>query len=122
MGLAWIARSCEMYNLLHGVIGNPARRRDELLSQLCSTRLPASWPMLNFGGSPKNRNDAATSSGGALHENLVRNEEPVDPPSDRRFGLTIGIACFFVGGIRLMLGHGDSEWCLVAGLFLRFLA
>lgn len=65
---------------------------------------------------PDGRRNLAPPSG-ALHENLVRTEEIVGP-SDRRFGLTIGAACIFIGGVRVLFARPHSEWWLGAGLVI----
>jgi hypothetical protein len=62
----------------------------------------------------------APPPGGALHEDLTRDEE-VTGPSDRRFGLTIAVVCAVVGAIRLVFGHGGWWWWLGAGLLLALL-
>jgi Saxitoxin biosynthesis operon protein SxtJ len=56
-----------------------------------------------------------------LHENLVRTNE-IAGPSNRRFGLTIGAACWIIGGIRALTGHSHLEWWLAAGLVIAVLA
>jgi hypothetical protein len=56
-----------------------------------------------------------------LHENLVRNEEIIGP-TNRRFGLTVGGVCIFVGGVRILFGHGYSTWWLATGVVLVLLA
>jgi hypothetical protein len=56
-----------------------------------------------------------------LHENLIRSDD-IPGPSNRRFGLTIGAACWIIGGIRALTGHSHLEWWLAAGLVVALLA
>ena len=63
----------------------------------------------------------APPPGGALHEDLHRAEE-IDGPSDRKFGLTIGIVCGVIGGVRLVLGHSYWPWWLGVGAAFAVLA
>src|SRR5271166_4166215 len=56
-----------------------------------------------------------------LHENLVRNEDIIGP-TNRRFGVTIGGVCIFVGGVRFLFGHGHAIWWLAVGVILVLLA
>jgi len=48
------------------------------------------------------------------HENLVRIDENA-APSNRRFGLSIGAACWIIAVIRVATGHGHWEWFLAGG-------
>ena len=59
--------------------------------------------------------------GGALHEDLHRDEE-IGGPSDRKFGLTIGIVCGVIGSVRLVLGHSYWPWWLGVAALLIVLA
>lgn len=56
-----------------------------------------------------------------LHENLVRSEEIIGP-TNRRFGLTLGGLCVFVGGVRALFGHGHAIWWLALGAVLVLFA
>jgi len=59
--------------------------------------------------------------GGALHEDLLRDDEVVGP-SNRRFGLTMAAICAVIGGVRLVFGHSYWFWWLGAGIALAILA
>jgi hypothetical protein len=41
---------------------------------------------------------------------------------NRRFGLTIGAACWIIGGIGALTGGGHLEWWLAAGLVVALVA
>jgi saxitoxin biosynthesis operon SxtJ-like protein len=58
---------------------------------------------------------AAPPPGGALHEDLHR-DEAIEGPTERRFGLTIGAILGIIGAIRLVLGHEHWAWWLGAGI------
>jgi hypothetical protein len=62
-----------------------------------------------------NGEEPAPPPGGALHEDLHRNEE-ITGPSDRRFGLTIAVILAVIGTVRLVLGHEQWAWWLGAAL------
>lgn len=74
----------------------------------------------SLGSGPASRTSAAPP-GGTLHEDLARTEEVVGP-SDRRFGLTVAVACGSIGAIRLVLGHAHWAWWIGAGLILMAVA
>jgi len=63
----------------------------------------------------------AAASGGAIHEDLSRDEEVVGA-SDRAFGLTVAAVCGIVGTTRTMFGHSYGWWWLAAALALVLLA
>lgn len=58
---------------------------------------------------------------GMLHEDLQRSDETVGP-SDRRFGLTLGVIAIVGGSTRFALGHPHSMWWVAGGAVLFCLA
>lgn len=56
-----------------------------------------------------------------LHENLIRSEE-VEGPSNRRFGLTICVACGTIAVVRALFLGDRPEWWLGAALLVGGLA
>lgn len=55
-----------------------------------------------------------------MHEALHRDEE-IEGPSDRKFGLTIGVVLGIIGAIRLVFHHSHWAWWLGAALaFILF--
>lgn len=58
---------------------------------------------------------------GMLHEDSQRSDETVGP-SDRRFGLTLGVVAVAIGSVRFALGHPHWMWWVAGGVVLFCLA